>query len=117
MAMTAEQRQLAEDNHSLIYKVLHDMKLSDEEFYGTAAIGLCKAAMTYQADKYRFSTYACQCIYNEIKADQRIAYYLKRRQDGRWLSYNDLSPEGTELIETFESGGDPERDAIIRVMA
>ena len=117
MIMTESQRRLAADNHGMIYKVLNDLELPDEDYYGIAAIGLCKAAMAYQPGTYKFSTCAYKCIYNEVKTAQRLAHYPKRRYDGQWVSYNELSPEGTELIETFESGADPEKDAIISVLA
>lgn len=64
------QRKLVEDNHNLIYSFLNSRHLSldsVEDWYGTAAIGLCKAALTYDESRgTNFSTYAYKCIQNEV---------------------------------------------------
>ena len=65
--MTDEQKQLVEQNHNLIYFYLHKHNLSIEDYYDVAAIGLCKAAITFKKDKSEFSTYALTCINNEVK--------------------------------------------------
>lgn len=64
--MTDEQKQLVEQNHNLIYFYLHRHNLSIEDYYDVAAIGLCKAAITFKKDKSEFSTYALTCIKNEV---------------------------------------------------
>lgn len=65
--LTDEQRKLVEDNHNLIYKVLYDKHLDIDEWYGVAALALCKAAMLFDPDKkIQFSTYACAAIWNNI---------------------------------------------------
>jgi RNA polymerase sigma factor (sigma-70 family) len=63
--MTEEQKKLAEDNHGLIFYFLTKRDLPIDEFYGLAAIGLCKAAISYNG-KYKFSTFAYKCISNEV---------------------------------------------------
>ena len=66
--MNDEQRKLVEDNHNLIYAMLHKYNLSIDEYYDVAAIGLCKAAIMFDAEKrYLFSTYACVVMENELK--------------------------------------------------
>lgn len=65
--LTDEHRKLVEDNHNLIYKVLYDKHLDIDEWYGVAALALCKAAMLFDPDKkIQFSTYACAAIWNNI---------------------------------------------------
>lgn len=65
--MTVDQKQLVEDNHNLIYKVLYDKHLDIDEWYDIAAIALCKAAMLFDpGKKIQFSTYACTAIWNNI---------------------------------------------------
>jgi len=63
-----EQRQkLAEDNERLIYSFLNKMNLKDySEYYGMAAVGLCRAAESWNPDKAAFSTYAFLCMRYEI---------------------------------------------------
>ena len=55
--MTKEQQKLVEENHGLIYSFLAKHNLPIEEYYDLAAIGLCKASITYQ-NETTFSTYA-----------------------------------------------------------
>ena len=45
--MTDYQRQLVTDNHNLIYRFLQKEKLNMEDWYDLAAIGMCKAAKTF----------------------------------------------------------------------
>lgn len=50
MRLNKEQQKLVSDNHELIYRFLKIRNFSTdavEDWYGTAAIGLCKAAMIY----------------------------------------------------------------------
>lgn len=69
--MTDEQKKLVEDNHNLIYSFLIGRGLSIEEHYGLAAIGLCRAAMTYKADMSMFPTYAYRCMFNSVYQEER----------------------------------------------
>lgn len=59
--MTEEEKQLVTDNHNVIYFVLHRMKLSKEDYYDIAAIGLCNAAMSWDKSG-KFYNYAWVCI-------------------------------------------------------
>ena len=65
------QQKLVEDNHNLIYSFMNKNKLSFdavEDWYGTCAIGLCKAALTYNPDRnVKFSVLAYVCMSNEMK--------------------------------------------------
>ena len=65
------QQKLVEDNHNLIYSFMHKNKLSFdavEDWYGTCAVGLCKAALTYNPDRnVKFNTLAYVCMSNEMK--------------------------------------------------
>ena len=79
MELTDTQKKLVEENHNLIYKVLNDFHLDEtnrwfyeDDWYGIAAYGLCKAAYSYQQNKKtKFSTYAYTCIKNEICLQMR----------------------------------------------
>jgi RNA polymerase sporulation-specific sigma factor len=69
--MTKEQEQLVTDNHNLIYFFLNKWGKTIE-YYDICAIGLCKAAITYDSSKsVKFATYAEVCIENEIKIESR----------------------------------------------
>lgn len=54
-ALTKSQQDIVISNHKLIYKVLHKYNLDVEEFYGAAAVGLCKAVKTFNPElRYAF---------------------------------------------------------------
>ena len=65
------QQKLVEDNHNLIWSFMNKNKLSTnavEDWYGTCAVALCKAALTYNPDRnVKFSVLAYVCMSNEMK--------------------------------------------------
>jgi RNA polymerase sigma factor (sigma-70 family) len=67
--LTPAQKQLTSDNHDLINWFLHKHLLDREEFYGICAIGFCKAAENYDESKGNFSTYAHECMQNEVRQE------------------------------------------------
>ena len=69
--ITEEQRKLVEDNHNLIYSFLQKYHLTIDEYYGLAAIGLCKAGKTYNGEKSNFSTYAYKCMFTAVMCELR----------------------------------------------
>lgn len=69
--MTERQKRLVEENHNLIYFCLKKHDLPENEFYDIAAIGLIKAAKAYNEQKIKFSTFAVNCIGNEIKKEYK----------------------------------------------
>lgn len=77
MTLTSEQQEVVMKNHGLIYFYLHKNNLSIEDYYDLAAIGLCKAVLTYEKHKGAFSTYAFLCMQCEIATEKRkfLAYH------------------------------------------
>lgn len=63
--LTSIQQKIVEDNHKLIYGIAHKYKINLDEYYDVLAIGLCKAAMTYDKAKGQFSTFAYVTMLNE----------------------------------------------------
>lgn len=109
MKLTEKEQKFAEKNHNLIYYYLHSRNLNYEEFYDIVAIGLCKAAKSYDTSKgYSFSAYACRCMYNEVGnylAKERRRFGLK---DTSLLSLDDTIPnrdedKDSQVINTIES--------------
>ena len=45
--------------------------LTIDEHYGLAAIGLCKAGITYNGEKSNFSTYAYKCMFTTVMCELR----------------------------------------------
>lgn len=69
--ITEEQKELVEKNHNLIYSFLQKQHLSIEDWYGLAAIGLCKAAITFNKEMSSFSTCAYKCMFTHIYSEKR----------------------------------------------
>lgn len=73
-----ELNRFIEANHNLIYSFLRNYRL-DDEYYGDAAIGLCKAARSFDDSKgTRFSTYAYKCMLNECGQTMRVENRISR---------------------------------------
>lgn len=104
------QRKLVEDNHNLIYSFLNSHNLSldaVEDWYGTAAIGLCKAAMIYDEKKgYKFATLAYIVMDNEVKKEMRNSrkcvsntLSLDAPVDGAdGVTYADIIPDSKDFM-------------------
>lgn len=76
-SMSDEQRKLVEDNHHLIYFFLRKYNLPIDEWYDMAAIGLCKAAKSYNEELSKFATYACKCMFTTVFCERRKEKSLK----------------------------------------
>lgn len=116
MKLTEDQRKLVEENHNLIYDYLWKKNLSIEEYYGLAAIGLCKAAITYDSGKAAFSTYAYMCISNEIGCCLRKYYadkYIPDELIGSLQYIVELGDNGVTLEDCIGDVIDVEEEAII----
>lgn len=58
--LNSEQKKLVEENHELIYQFMDDYHLktdSVEDWYGTCAVGLCLAALSYSGGNFRYIAY------------------------------------------------------------
>lgn len=72
--LTEEQKKTVSENHNLIYGIASKMNLSIDEYYDILAIGLCKAAMSFDETRGAFSTFAYCCMRNEVYEYQRKLY-------------------------------------------
>ena len=87
-------KRLVEDNIGLAYLALKKFKLNSEEYFDVAAIGLCKAANTFDTSRgLAFSTYAMFVISNELKVVYRGLTNQKHIPEYAICSYN------TEVLE------------------
>ena len=64
--LTEEQRELVELNHDLIFGYAKRRNLSVDDYYDILAIGLCKAASSFDKNKGTFATLAYSCMENEV---------------------------------------------------
>ena len=112
--ITEYQKKLVEENHNLIFSFLKKYDLSNDDYYDLAAIGLCKAALTYNNEISMFSTYAFKCmksnVFNFIKINRgatkipenRLVYYddeIDNMEDGTY-SPIDFIPS-SENVENY----------------
>lgn len=68
--MSENKQQLITDNMKLVYHIINSKFPAfsgNEDIIQEGMLGLCKAADTFDESKSKFTTYACTCIYNQIK--------------------------------------------------
>ena len=98
--ITDEARRLIEENHNLIYSLLYKYHLDVEEWYDLAAIGLCKAANTYNNGKSGFSTYAYKCMYTTIMMEKRKENAMRTIPQNQIVYYENQVSEEAKANET-----------------
>ena len=115
--LNEKQKNLVEENYNLIYKYAKDHKLDIEEFSGLLSIGLCKAALNYDEDKTKFSTFAFRCMGNEV------GNYLRKINASKYLRHDEVysmealnENENRAIEETFlmTSSENIERDYMFK---
>ena len=85
------EEKLITENINLIYLVLKKCGVYHllEDYYDIGMIGLVKAGKTYNKAKgYKFTTYACRCITNEVLIEKRKHSIPKRA--GAEMSINSV---------------------------
>ena len=113
-----QQKKLVEKNHNLIYHTLHKYKLNEEEYYDILAIGLCKAAIKFDPERSKFSTFAIKVMYNEFLQHDRNENANKRKVNKNTLSLNYImrDPKNQdrkcEFWELLTDGREPFMDVI-----
>lgn len=107
--LTIEQAEMVSQNHNLIFLALHRMGLPtegnvEEDWYGVAAIALCRAARNYDPERgYTFSTFAMRVIHNGL------AVAIRDRNSGKKIppecvsSYNKIVPIETDKDQEYSS--------------
>lgn len=85
--LNSKQQRLVEENHNLIYGFAQKKKLEVDEVYDILALGLCRAALTYDEEKSSFSTWAFMCMSSDLNA-----YFNRQKMHKRKL------PEGVTKV-------------------
>lgn len=110
--ITEKQKKLVEDNHNLIFSFLKKYDLSNDDYYDLAAIGLCNAAINYQDDISKFSTYAWKCMntsvsnatkkYKKTIPEELLVYYQAEKftQTNEGYSLLDFIPS-SDNVESY----------------
>lgn len=114
--MTKEQQRLVEENHGLIFHILKKYHFDIDEYYGTAAVGLCNAAERFNPEHgAKFGVFACECIKNEIFRLNQEANRLHRKSNIGAVSF-DNTTEDFNLEQVLASDVvDPEEEAIVNI--
>ena len=80
--LTDEQRQLAEQNHNLVYSFLKEYNLPESQYYDIVIFGYLCAIQDYcendKLKKYSFSTVAWKCMKRELSHHNN---YLKAKKN------------------------------------
>lgn len=84
----------------MIYSFLYKYHLDVEEWYDIAAIGLCKAANTYNNDKSKFSTYAYKCMYTTIIMEKRKENAMRTIPQNQIVYYENQVNESSKDNDT-----------------
>lgn len=112
-----KRNQFITDNHKLIYQFAHDNNLNLTEYYDILAIGLIKAADTFNKEKgFTFATYAFSVMKNEYLMELR-----KKKKDrlNYALSLENLAVDDIPFIELLRGDEDIKgkySDDIIRIL-
>lgn len=102
-ALSKEQQDLVSDNHNLIYSYANKMNLDINEYYDLLAIGLCKAAKTYDPNRgYAFSTYAYFAMRTECYQYWRHLNNTSRIPSELIFSYNNPFSDESEMQDRIE---------------
>ena len=90
--------------------------MSIEDYYDLAAIGLCKAGITYKGEVSKFSTYAYKVMFNEMMQDKR-----KKRIPQHQIVYYEAEIETHDgdtasFLDFMTSDKNVESDSLAKVM-
>lgn len=109
------------NNHNLIYSFLKKNHLSIEDYYGLAAIGLCKAGKTYKGEKSSFSTYSYKCMFTEVMCELRKIKRAKAIPEYQIVYYqaeleNNNGGDTGSLMNYIAAKGNVENIALLGIM-
>lgn len=112
-----EQRKLVEENHNLIYSFLNNQALSINEWYDICAIGLCKAALTFNGTT-KFSTFAYKCMLNSVRSVMRHDSLFGMETLSLSTEVSSVSEKATYALEEFiASKQNTEAEALGKIWA
>ena len=107
-------KKIGEENHNLIYNIIYKYHWELEETYDLCAIGLCRAAMTYDDTKgVKFSSYAYICMRNEVMNQFRKSQAQKRNVLLQSLDANIVDTEVCTLHDIVSNGLSAEDELVL----
>lgn len=99
MVLTEQQQNLVSENEGLIYRGMKELNIPRQywdDYYGTAAVGLCKAALRENNSRYHFSSLAVKIIKDELITEFRKENALKRGGCVTVIPIHDIEEVGSE---------------------
>ena len=106
--LTAEQSQIAELNHDLVFEFLNEYNLPESQYYDVVIFGYLCAAQEYcekpELQKYSFSTLAWRKMLCEFKDHSR--YLSREKRNIQTISLSDIKRGDDASLKTDETAAE-----------
>ena len=106
--LTAEQSQIAELNHDLVFEFLNEYNLPESQYYDVVIFGYLCAVQEYcekpELQKYSFSTLAWRKMLCEVKDHSR--YLSREKRNIPTISLSDIKRGDDASLKTDETASE-----------
>lgn len=106
--LTAEQSQIAELNHDLVFEFLNEYNLPESQYYDVVIFGYLCAVQEYcekpELQKYLFSTVAWRQMKHELY--RHYKYHERKKRDFQTVSLSDIKSGGDASLKTNETAAE-----------
>ena len=106
--LTAEQSQIAELNHDLVFEFLNEYNLPESQYYDVVIFGYFCAVQEYcekpELQKYLFSTVAWRQMKHELY--RHYKYHERKKRDFQTVSLSDIKSGNEAFLKTDETAAE-----------
>lgn len=106
--LTAEQSQIAELNHDLVFEFLNEYNLPESQYYDVVIFGYLCAVQEYcekpELQKYLFSTVAWKRMRRELS--NHTKYLERKKRDFQTVSLSDIKSGDDASLKTNETAAE-----------
>ena len=106
--LTAEQSQIAELNHDLVFEFLNEYNLPESQYYDVVIFGYLCAVQEYcekpELQKYLFSTVAWRQMKHELY--RHYKYHERKKRDFQTVSLSDIKRGDDASLKTDETAAE-----------
>lgn len=106
--LTAEQSQIAELNHDLVFEFLNEYNLPESQYYDVVIFGYLCAVQEYcekpELQKYLFSTVAWRQMKHALY--KHYKYYERKKRDFQTVSLSDIKSGNDASLKTDETAAE-----------
>lgn len=103
--LTAEQSQIAELNHDLVFEFLNEYNLPESQYYDVVIFGYLCAVQEYcekpELQKYLFSTVAWRQMKHELY--RHYKYHERKKRDFQTVSLSDIKSGNDASLKSDET--------------